>query len=73
MCSPKRRSRFERLLSIIFKFLLLASMDLWSTSCSLLNIDGVGHFVMLEAIVMILLLSGFHRLASFLVIEFAEV
>lgn len=46
MCSPKRRSRLERLLSIVCRFLLLASIDLWTTSCSLLKTERtVCHYV----------------------------
>lgn len=44
MCSPKRRRRLDRLLSIVCRFLLMASMDLWSTSCSLLKTEGAGCF-----------------------------
>lgn len=44
MCSPKRRRRLDRLLSIVCRFLLLASMDLWSISCSLLKTEGSGCF-----------------------------
>lgn len=46
MCSPKRRRRLERLLSMFCRFLLLASMDFWNTSCSLLETKG-GHYVRL--------------------------
>lgn len=45
-CSPKRRRRLDRLLSIVCRFLLLASMLLWSISCSLLKTEEVCFILM---------------------------
>lgn len=48
-CSPKRRRRLERLLSIVCRFLLLASTLLWSISCSLLKTEEV-YFILIDAV-----------------------